>query len=127
MRTLLLEFVSRDFAARRPIAQQWLAEEWTCDRARHKAGDTARYYDTWLDRVLEAQVRAHVDEAALHTFLEELPELPEESQDLYVRIAQAFGAESAGERAAAVELALEWLFLAQKISKDADDDGTIYG
>ncbi|MDN5572787.1 MAG: magnesium chelatase, partial [Micrococcales bacterium] len=59
--------------------------------------------------------------------LEELPELPEESQDLYDRIAQAFGAESAGERAAAVELALEWLFLAQKISKDADDDGTIYG
>ncbi|KAI3625192.1 hypothetical protein CBS9595_000553 [Malassezia furfur] len=77
VRTLLLEFVSRDFAARRPIAQQWLAEEWTCDRARHKAGDTARYYDTWLDRVLEAQVRAHVDEAALHTFLEELPELPD--------------------------------------------------
>ena len=50
--------------------------------------------------------------------------MPEESQDLYDRIAQAFGAESAGERAAAVELALEWLFLAQKISKDADDDGT---
>ena len=62
-----------------------------------------------------------------HELLEELPELPEESQDLYDRIAQAFGAESAGERAAAVELALEWLFLAQKISKDADDDGTIYG
>ena len=31
----------------------------------------------------------------------------------------------AGERAAAVELALEWLFLAQKISKDADDDAPI--
>ena len=62
-----------------------------------------------------------------HELLEELPELPEESQGLYDRIAQAFGAESAGERAAAVELALEWLFLAQKISKDADDDGTIYG
>ena len=77
VRTLLLEFVTRDFAHRRPIAQQWLAEEWACDRARQKRGVAGAHYNEWLDRVLEAQVRAHVDEAALHTFLEELPELPD--------------------------------------------------
>lgn len=77
VRTLLLDFISRDFSQRRPIAQQWLAEEWTCDRARRKAGLDGEYYSEWLDKVLEAQVRAHADEAALHPFLEELPELPD--------------------------------------------------
>lgn len=62
-----------------------------------------------------------------HELLEGLPELAEDGEDLYDRIAAAFGAQTPGERAAAVELALEWLFLAQKISKDSDDDGTIYG
>ena len=32
-----------------------------------------------------------------------------------------------GTRAAAIELALEGLYLAQKISKDADEAGTVYG
>ena len=91
----------------------------------------ARLHDVDLDPLIEAldgtvTVTTGSDIPA-HEFLDGLPELPEDGQDLYDRIADAFGAQSPGERAAAVELALEWLFLAQKISKDADDDGTIYG
>ena len=32
-----------------------------------------------------------------------------------------------GQRAAAVELALEGLYLARRISKESDDEATIYG
>ena len=32
-----------------------------------------------------------------------------------------------GQRAAAVELALEGLYLARRISKESDDEETIYG
>ncbi|WFD43403.1 hypothetical protein MPSI1_002064 [Malassezia psittaci] len=81
VRTLLLEFVTEDFAQRRPIAQQWLAEEWTCDRKRQKQGVSDLHYEQWLDRVLESQLREPIDEATLHTFLEELPELPESVLD----------------------------------------------
>lgn len=77
VRQLLCDFVARDFAGRRSIAQQWLAEEWTCDRARRKHGVPGAYYDEWLDRLLETQLRTHIDEAALQPFLQELPELPE--------------------------------------------------
>ncbi|WFC99313.1 hypothetical protein MYAM1_002057 [Malassezia yamatoensis] len=81
VRTLLLEFVTEDFAQRRPIAQQWLAEEWTCDRKRQKQGVSDSHYEPWLDRVLESQLREPIDEATLHSFLEELPELPESVLD----------------------------------------------
>jgi magnesium chelatase subunit I len=46
---------------------------------------------------------------------------------LYDRIAQRLGASTPGQRANAIELALEALFLSQKISKDADAEGTVYG
>ncbi len=43
-------------------------------------------------------------------------------------IAARFEADTEGERAAAVELALEGLFLARRIGKESDDDGqTVYG
>ncbi|GAB10432.1 hypothetical protein GOARA_056_01800 [Gordonia araii NBRC 100433] len=43
-------------------------------------------------------------------------------------IAARFDADTDGERAAAVELALEGLFLARRIGKEADDEGqTVYG
>ena len=40
---------------------------------------------------------------------------------------RAFGADSEGERAAAIELAVEALYLTQKISKDSGEGETIYG
>jgi magnesium chelatase subunit I len=43
-------------------------------------------------------------------------------------IAARLDADTDGERAAAVELALEGLFLARRIGKEADDEGqTVYG
>ncbi len=47
--------------------------------------------------------------------------------NLYDQLAERLSAETPGERANAIELALEALFLSQKISKDADAEGTIYG
>ncbi|MFP7366013.1 ATP-binding protein [Corynebacterium callunae] len=58
-------------------------------------------------------------------FLESLPELGE--TDLYEEIANAFDAETPGQRANAIELALEALFLSRKIAKDSGEGETIYG
>jgi len=58
--------------------------------------------------------------------LDALPVLGE--SDLYDQIADRLDARTSGERAGAVELALEGLYLAKQISKESDDDGnTIYG
>ena len=54
--------------------------------------------------------------------LASLPALGE--SDLYDAVAERLDARTDGERAAAVELALEGLYLAQKVSKDLDDSGT---
>jgi magnesium chelatase subunit I len=45
----------------------------------------------------------------------------------YDALAERFGATSAGERASAIELALEGLYLARRISKDSGDGETLYG
>lgn len=58
-------------------------------------------------------------------FLASLPEL--EEPDLYSRIAERLGATSEGERAGAVEIALEGLYLARRLSKDSGDGETVYG
>lgn len=57
-------------------------------------------------------------------FLDGLPQL---QGSLYDDIARAFGATTEGERAAAIELAVEALYLTQKISKDSGEGETIYG
>ncbi|MCC6421785.1 MAG: magnesium chelatase, partial [Gemmataceae bacterium] len=41
--------------------------------------------------------------------------------------AERLGADTEGERAAAVELALEALYLAKKIDKNVEDGETVYG
>jgi len=77
VRALLLDFVSQDFSERRGIAQQWLAEEWACDRLRQKHGVESHTYHMWLDRILDAQLSIpQVDDVALGSFLRELPEVP---------------------------------------------------
>jgi magnesium chelatase subunit I len=57
--------------------------------------------------------------------LGELPDLG--GSDLYDQVCDRLGATSPGERAGAVELALEGLYLARKIAKESDGDRTVYG
>ena len=58
-------------------------------------------------------------------FLDALPELAE--PQLYERIAERVAGEQPGHRAAAIELALEGLFLVRRLSKETGDGETIYG
>lgn len=61
------------------------------------------------------------------TAAEFLAGLPPLEGSLYDDIANTFGAETQGERAAAIELAVEALYLTQRISKDSEEGETIYG
>jgi magnesium chelatase subunit I len=56
-------------------------------------------------------------------FVDSLPRL----NGTYDALSERFGATSAGERASAIELALEGLYLARRISKDSGDGETLYG
>ncbi|MDO5503650.1 MAG: magnesium chelatase, partial [Actinomycetia bacterium] len=47
--------------------------------------------------------------------------------DLYETICARFEAHTSGQRASALELALEGLYLARKIAKDSDGERTVYG
>ena len=58
-------------------------------------------------------------------FLAGLPDL--RGSDLYDQVSTRLGATGDGQRASAIELALEGLFLARRISKESDDGETIYG
>jgi magnesium chelatase subunit I len=58
-------------------------------------------------------------------FLAGLPVLGE--SDLYDAVCDRLGATNDGERAAAIELALEGLYLARRIGKDTDAGETVYG
>ena len=58
-------------------------------------------------------------------FLEGLPSL--NGAGLYDEIGSRLGAANEGQRAAAIELALEGLYLARRISKESDDEETVYG
>lgn len=91
---------------------------------------TAREHLSGID--LSALVAA-VEEGSLITtgehvtaaqFLDGLPVL---SDSTYAQICDRLGAESPGERAAAIEFALEGLYLARRISKDSDGTETVYG
>ena len=54
-----------------------------------------------------------------------LPPLGE--SDLYDQVCERLGATNDGQRAGAIELALEGLYLARKIGKDSDGSETVYG
>jgi magnesium chelatase subunit I len=58
-------------------------------------------------------------------FLSGLPRLGE--SDLYDQVCDRLGARNDGERAGAIELALEGLYLARKIGKDTDGNEVVYG
>ena len=57
--------------------------------------------------------------------LEGLPALA--GSTLYDEVAERFDARTDGERASALELALEGLYLARKVAKDSDGRETVYG
>ncbi len=65
------------------------------------------------------------EQVSAREFLSGLPSL--DGADLYDQICERFDATSDGERASAIELALEGLYLARRISKESDDGQTIYG
>lgn len=58
-------------------------------------------------------------------FLRALPELSEPG--LYDQIADRLGATNAGQRAGAIELALEGLYLSRRLSKETGDGAAVYG
>jgi magnesium chelatase subunit I len=58
-------------------------------------------------------------------FLSGLPVLGE--SELYDKVCDRLGARNDGERASAIELALEGLYLARKISKESGGRETVYG
>jgi magnesium chelatase subunit I len=63
------------------------------------------------------------EQVTAQEFVDTLPRL----NGTYDALAERFGATSAGERASAIELALEGLYLARRISKDSGDGETVYG
>ncbi|MDI6909123.1 magnesium chelatase [Nocardioides sp.] len=65
------------------------------------------------------------EQVTARDFLTGLPVLGE--SELYDEICERFQAGDDGERACAIELALEGLYLARKIGKDADGAETVYG
>jgi magnesium chelatase subunit I len=58
-------------------------------------------------------------------FLAGLPVLGE--SDLYDAVCDRLGATNDGQRASAIELALEGLYLARRIGKDSAGGETVYG
>ncbi|UDY22972.1 sigma 54-interacting transcriptional regulator [Nocardioides sp. Kera G14] len=65
------------------------------------------------------------DHVTAREFLEGLPRIGESA--IYDEICERLGATDDGERAGAIELALEGLYLARKIGKDTDGSEVIYG
>lgn len=83
-----------------------------------------------VDAIEEGRLITTGEKVTARDFLTGLPALPPEENgetDAYDQVTEALGARSDGERAAAIELALEGLFLARKIAKDADTGETVYG
>ncbi len=98
---------------------------------RKATADTVRHLLRGIDFAL--LVEAFAEGAAVTTgervtaldFLAGLPVLGE--SELYDEVMNRLGASNDGQRASAIELALEGLFLAQKIGKDSTDGETVYG
>jgi magnesium chelatase subunit I len=65
------------------------------------------------------------EQVSARDFLAGLPVLGE--SDVYDQVMDRLGATNDGQRASALELALEGLFLARKIDKDTDGTETVYG
>ena len=78
-----------------------------------------------VDAIESGQMVTTGEQMAARDFLIGLPRLGE--SDLYDEVCDRLGATNDGQRASAIELALEGLYLARRISKDSDGQETVYG
>ncbi len=78
-----------------------------------------------VDRIEAGQMVTTGEQVSARDFLSGLPVLGE--SEVYDEICDRLDATNDGERAGAIELALEGLFLAQRVSKDSVDGETVYG
>jgi magnesium chelatase subunit I len=78
-----------------------------------------------VDRIEAGQMVTTGEQVTARDFLMGLPVLGE--SDLYDQICDRLDAGNDGERAGAIELALEGLYLARKISKESGGGETVYG
>jgi magnesium chelatase subunit I len=98
---------------------------------RKATADTVRHRLRGIDFALlvsafaEGAVVTTGDRVTALDFLAGLPVLGE--SELYDEVMNRLGATTDGQRASAIELALEGLYLAQRISKDSADGATVYG
>jgi magnesium chelatase subunit I len=65
------------------------------------------------------------EQVSARAFLDGLPDLG--GADTFDRIIERLDASDDGERAGAIELALEGLYLARKVGKEQVDGQTVYG
>jgi len=78
-----------------------------------------------VDALEEGRIVTTGAQVSARDFLAGLPRLGE--SDLYDQVCERLGATTDGARAGAIELALEGLYLARKIGKDADAGEVVYG
>ena len=78
-----------------------------------------------VDRIESGQMVATGEQVTARDFLMGLPVLGE--SDLYDQVCDRLDATNDGQRAGAIELALEGLYLARKISKESGGGETVYG
>jgi magnesium chelatase subunit I len=78
-----------------------------------------------VDRIEAGQMVTTGEQVTARDFLMGLPVLGE--SDLYDQVCDRLSAGNDGERAGAIELALEGLYLARKISKESGGGETVYG
>jgi magnesium chelatase subunit I len=81
--------------------------------------------DVLVDALEAGRMVTTGEQVTARDFLAGLPSLGE--SDLYDRVAERLGATSDGQRAGAIELALEGLWLARRVSKEAGDGQAVYG
>ncbi len=78
-----------------------------------------------VEAIEDGAMVATGEQVTARAFLDALPVLGE--SDVYDQVAERLGATTEGERASAMELALEGLYLARRIGKDSDGSETVYG
>ena len=78
-----------------------------------------------VDAIEDGRMITTGEQVTARDFLAGLPVLGE--SELYDEVCDRLGATNDGERAGAIELALEGLYLARKIGKDSDGKETVYG
>ena len=94
-------------------------------RPRPAASASAASTSTCSSTPSRGRPRHHRQRVSAREFLDGLPVLGE--SDVYDAVCERLDATTDGERASALELALEGLYLARRIAKDSADGETVYG